>query len=766
MKTALFALLLALWLLPSPARTDPSALPPPGRIPDSLGVNIHFTGAPARDLDGLKQGGFHWTRMDFVWDAIEKQKGVYDFAAYDALVAGLAARGMRPLFILDYGSDLYEKGAPRSPEARAAFARFAAASVTHYRGKPILWEIWNEPNIGFWQPAPNVEEYGSLALATAQAIKRADPSATVLAAGTSTIPLPFFESLFKRGLLKDIDAVSFHPYRGGDPETAAAEYAQMRQLIARYAPGRDVPLVSSEWGYSTVNVSERTQAQYLTRQWLSNIAEGIRVSIWYDWHEDGPDPKEPEHHFGLVRPDYTPKPAYRAAQTLTQALAGYTFVKRLSLASEKDYLLLFKNGKNVKLTAWTTGDAHPVTLPLSGPTRAQSLLDGTTQTLTGDTTLRVGISGSPQALSPSPAATATLRRAASWTVKAKSPAYANGQPLALTADFANADAAPHRVRFSAQYDTPGQAGAPDVSGPTVGVKGGQSVRQALTTTRLSRVPVRAHVTLTLDGKRQPFPQDVLFTPTDPLSLSVAPQGAEGFTVQIENPAGTAFAGALSMRTVSPGGVVYPLKPVRLKSGQTFLSIPLRGTPSDLTVWTLRDASGHTVAALPAQRFAPYPVAWANVKAIKDGAPKLTWDLSAAPAAGDALAITYAFTPGWTFWRAAETAPQALPGKPAALGLWVQGDGSGNLVRMRFRDTTGQTFQPDGGTMAWAGWRWVTFPLALKDAHNMGHWGGANDGVIHFPITIDTLFLLDNPGSSKSLTGTVTLRRPSLVYTGE
>ncbi|MDQ2800331.1 MAG: cellulase family glycosylhydrolase, partial [Armatimonadota bacterium] len=181
-------------LLSSAARPD--SLPPP-IIPQCVGVNIHFTGAPARDLDGLQSGGFGWIRMDFAWDSIEKVKGQYDFSAYDTLVAGLAARHIKPLFILDYGNTLYQTGAPRSPEAQAAFARFAAAAVTHYKGKPILWEIWNEPNGGFWPPGANVLEYRQLAFETARAIKQADPNATVIAPGTSGIPLDFLESVFQ-----------------------------------------------------------------------------------------------------------------------------------------------------------------------------------------------------------------------------------------------------------------------------------------------------------------------------------------------------------------------------------------------------------------------------------------------------------------------------------------------------------------------------------------------------------------------------------------
>ena len=78
----------------------------------------------------------------------------------------------------------------------------------------------------------------------------------------------------------------------------------------------------------------------------------------------------------------------------------------------------------------------------------------------------------------------------------------------------------------------------------------------------------------------------------------------------------------------------------------------------------------------------------------------------------------------------------------------------------FTDSSGQTFQPDGGRVTWQGWRYVAFPLT--GGTNMGHWGGANDGTIHYPIRLDTLFLLDNVSREKS-EGTIYLASPVLVY---
>ena len=740
-RSPILALLLILPLC-RPARPD--ALPPPV-IPQCVGVNIHFTGAPARDLDGLAAGGFGWVRMDFVWDRIEKVRGRYDFSAYDALVAGLAARHIRPLFILDYGNDLYQSGAPRTPEARAAFARFAAASVAHYKGKPILWEIWNEPNGGFWKPQANVAEYGRLAFETARAIKQADPDATVLAPGTSGIPLDFLESVFGTGLLRYVDAVSLHPYRGDRPETAAADYPAVRRLIQKYAPkGKDIPLVSSEWGYSAVNVTEEQQGQYLARQWLSNLAEGVRLSIWYDWHDDGLNPADPEHHFGTVHNDYAPKPAFLAAQRLTQALGGYRFVKRLPLDADRDDLLLFAKGPAVKLAYWTTGDAHGVSLPVPSRTR-------------------LTLTGSPQYLDAG--ADPALRAAAAWSVTPLNLFYSAGQTLTLAVTYHNADGRRHRARMRVAVTTPGGARLPaegreDAGGPD------RILRWAVLVPGLARVPGRVQIGLTQDGIRQPYSQEVSFTPTDPLTLSIMPLTGSSVRVQIANPAGTAFTGRLSL---SPGGPSAG-HPVRLAAGQTTLDVTLPA-PSRLGAdCLLRDAGGHLVARLPAMRFMPYAAALPSLHALLDGDPKVPStahldSASAPPGGGPALRLDYSFAPGWSFVRVVEAGPAPLPGRPLGLGLWVYGDGSGNAARMRFRDATGQTLQANGLPLTWRGWRFVSFRLVPPPggAANLGYWGGANDGQVHYPVVVDTLFLLDSRSVTGRNAGTLWIKQPTAIY---
>ncbi len=165
-------------------------------LPQGVGVNIHFTRGHERDLDLIAAAGFKFIRMDFGWGGTERKRGEYNWAEYEELTANLEKRGLRAIYILDYSNPLYEEtvvsknpingkehkdvASPQHPESVAAFARWAAAAAKHFSGRRIIWEIWNEPNISFWKPKPDVQQYTALALATAKAVREADPNATII----------------------------------------------------------------------------------------------------------------------------------------------------------------------------------------------------------------------------------------------------------------------------------------------------------------------------------------------------------------------------------------------------------------------------------------------------------------------------------------------------------------------------------------------------------------------------------------------------------
>ena len=67
------------------------------RCSRGLGVNIHFSDARPGQLDMLAAAGFYLVRIDFLWSEKEKRPVVYDFSAYDRLLAELEVLKLRAM---------------------------------------------------------------------------------------------------------------------------------------------------------------------------------------------------------------------------------------------------------------------------------------------------------------------------------------------------------------------------------------------------------------------------------------------------------------------------------------------------------------------------------------------------------------------------------------------------------------------------------------------------------------------------------------------
>ncbi len=376
---------------------------PRWQVPDCAGVNIHFVEPQENELNMIKDAGFGMIRMDFVWSRVEKKKGEYDFGGYQRLTKALHERDITPLYILDYSHSLYEKNrSVVTEEGRKAFARFAAEAVKAISSDNVIWEIWNEPNLDhFWEDQPSVDDYTKLVEASAKAMREVDEDCTIVAPATSRIPMDFLEACFKKGMLKWIDAVSVHPYREKPPETVLEEYTALKQLIYKYSDGKFHPILSGEWGYSIhpyrgLKVDEHMQAQFIVRQFLTNFLAGVRVSIWYDWHDDGPDPKEREHNFGTVFHDFEPKETYKAAKVFNHQLKNMRFLRRYKAIEDNVYLLLFGHREKKVLVAWTTGEEQDYPFKrLQVKHKAITMLGGTIELAKDDSGVVLPLSGDP-----------------------------------------------------------------------------------------------------------------------------------------------------------------------------------------------------------------------------------------------------------------------------------------------------------------------------------------------------------------------------------
>lgn len=310
-------------------------LPPESLDLDSrLGVNIHLL-QDDHALDLARAAGFGFVRMDMLWANVERG-GRYRFFAYDALLRALNARGLGVLWILDYGHPDHGGSTPRTPQDVAAFSRFAEAAANHFKGRNVRYEVWNEPNLRqFWEPSPDASEYATLLREAVDAIRRADPSARVSSGGVSRMDAAFLSRAVNPSLASHLTALGIHPYPKTGPEAIAPELEMLREWVARTF-GENVEIWDTEWGYSSTNAPKEApsnghteagrarQAVLAVREMLTVWTVGLPLAVWYDLRDDGTDPANPEHNYGLLDSSGNEKPAMRAIRTLTAAVSGRT----------------------------------------------------------------------------------------------------------------------------------------------------------------------------------------------------------------------------------------------------------------------------------------------------------------------------------------------------------------------------------------------------------------------------------------------------------
>jgi hypothetical protein len=346
----------------------------PGARSNFFGVQTHFGQYRPdvnRVLDLIEHAGITWIRDEVYWAEVEKKKGVFNFPSrYDSYLDEAQARGLQVLLILDFGNPLYlpqEKSGPATEEQREAFARYCREVIKRYRTRGVRhYEIWNEPNAStFWQPRPDADDYLKLLEKAYEASKEADPGCAVIGCSTSGMDADFIERVFSSGGGKFMDAVSVHPYCSPVPpeQHLLDDIEKLRNIVG------EKPIWITKFGYPThtgaSGVTEEQQANYLTRTFLlARSSPTIQRVFWYDFQNDGTDPAEPEFNFGLIRKDKSPKPAYKACQTLASLVRDFP----LEEYGKKNaaYVYKLEKGKDWVIAAWKMGPPESTNIPVRG----------------------------------------------------------------------------------------------------------------------------------------------------------------------------------------------------------------------------------------------------------------------------------------------------------------------------------------------------------------------------------------------------------------
>ena len=248
--------------------------------------------------------GVKHARVQTGWSRCEETLGVYDFAWLDRIVDKLLAQGIQPWLNVGYGNihhtdtehpDAVGWAPIRSEESKAAWCRYVAALVQHFRDRITHYEVWNEPDINcFWVGDSNPHEYMELLKLTVPVIREHQPDVKIIGAaiarGLSSGGAAFLEEYMKDGLVDLIDVYSFHRYHVHPELNRPCDVASIRATFKQYG-GEHIEIWQAESGcpsvpsptqaLANVPVSEEVQAQVLARSLLTDLTYGFDYTCYF-----------------------------------------------------------------------------------------------------------------------------------------------------------------------------------------------------------------------------------------------------------------------------------------------------------------------------------------------------------------------------------------------------------------------------------------------------------------------------------------------------
>ncbi len=388
----------------------------------------------------VRAAGVRHDRIDFIWPVVEPGNDSWNFAPYDELVADELAEGVDLVAILQwtpewaavggqgvgiagppqrplgwYAPTLHAQasGVPLTPSAWSSvpaglylswddsdnhWGDFVFQTVSRYNGTVSVWEIWNEPdgNWGMWDGSAT--DYAQLLKVGYQAVKAANPDATVLFGGLMYWADPtFFEDVL--GVLnKDphapdnnyfFDVMSVHFYsRSSD---AYDMVNHIRNRMSLYVPEHPIWLTETgvpvyDGAYPGVrteySATEAEAAAYLIQSYANAIAADVNRYHWFRAH-DG----DMGEHFGLTHDENYLRPTYVAYQVATTYLISPTFVTRAPTGAHLS-VTLWGTPRGKVSVLWNESPATGVyTLPAVMPTAIFVDRWGVTRTVTATNVL-------------------------------------------------------------------------------------------------------------------------------------------------------------------------------------------------------------------------------------------------------------------------------------------------------------------------------------------------------------------------------------------
>jgi len=328
----------------------------------------------------------------------------YNFTYVDQIYDGLLAEHVRPYVELSF---MPQKMASNPaalhafwyhpnvspPKDYALWDAMIRAFAEHLIGRygideVATWkfEVWNEPNIDFWQGNPKQATYFELYDHTARTLKSVSPRLQV--GGPSTAQAAWVTPFLAHAKADNVplDFVSTHVYANDTADNVFGTNEQIPRQTMVYravkkvhdeiaaSPLPNLPLIFSEYNASYANEPNVTDSTFMG-PWLANnirLCDGLTESMDYwafsDVFEEQGVVRTPFYGgFGLMAADHIPKPVFNVFSILHKLGE-----RRVALESDSALATVTHSG-SLAIALWDyappTGTGAKYTMPMgaAGP---------------------------------------------------------------------------------------------------------------------------------------------------------------------------------------------------------------------------------------------------------------------------------------------------------------------------------------------------------------------------------------------------------------
>ncbi|HBI42124.1 MAG TPA: glycosyl hydrolase [Planctomycetales bacterium] len=347
---------------PATAQPPAKADPRDDASPWGIASGAEWSGDYPKFNPMLQKAGVGWLRLFPEWQVIQPKKDQWNWKSSDAMAADARANNIHLLVCWAYLAPWAsaDGGTRKFPIKDIRYWRdYITGTVERYQKDVKYWEVWNEFNGSFGDSKNKVKDYAELVVTAYDAGKKIDPTAKI-GLSVANFDVGFLDAVIKAGAADHFDFICVHPYEnlGAVAEGGEVGYlslaGNLRKMLAANKQRKDIPLWITEIGFQAPTKpdakGDAEQADMLAKAYVLSIVQGFERIFWFEAR--GPAYGKGTDH-GIIRPDWTPRPAYDALKTMTAVLGQQPrYLGWLDLG-KGGYGFLFQGQKGNVLAAWS-----------------------------------------------------------------------------------------------------------------------------------------------------------------------------------------------------------------------------------------------------------------------------------------------------------------------------------------------------------------------------------------------------------------------------